>query len=762
MYDMDVMTSMYNARAFPVGVVVPEEFAGRIFWIHSDLPDLHPGYALLAEEHTIQLPDLNKGFRLVFDAAICAEMIGLSEHSGPAYTLNNDVIKNKMEAAMKNQIPMPLTAETVFMKATQLLGLEAPKVEPWKPREKHMPSHADVVPYIHSPYFPAAAAEWVNRPRDFDFPSRSLIKRIVHYGCDFVHTSPSRSKRQEADIWRYSFSRPETQLIHSWTEPQTFVYCILRAILKDIKAQLVPKSTRFCTYFFQTQMLWAVEERSEDFWCEDKLNESICTLLMEMTSWWKNKRCFNYFIVTNNMMDRMTDDLTSDEVLALLESWASDECRNQRLDITRKYKVYDLSKHELSIRVILPRWVCRLSMIMFQFNLYNIFNCDVIDFLSDDYSPVLKKAVTAELSNLHRGLLYHRLAASCSDQIERKAHARKAVRHFEIASSLHQSKDQVVFTTNNLLEVGKLAQFVRNSTEDVSPESESEFVTERVIFPLSRCKGEGVWNNLRLLNLHNGDCGTFRQIPFYEDFPDRFTNQSPTLIYSRCEDDESIDPALGNTWNMSNETTVTSSAIEYEMHLTIKDVLTEEIHPLFLKSVPTISPTVNMSWFLAKLYLANLWFTIEQDYVRTVQLCNEVIATSNISIANYLFSERMFPMELARFSSIFDKKIQAMLGFYSLCRHIRGRIRGPSRGPSRCQAVCPIQFAFYLLTRCSQTEKEHYHNLSLYNQHKSICFADILPGHDGLWILDKAIELSHCTRLRWVLFMGFRLTPSQF
>jgi len=46
---------------------------------------------------------------------------------------------------------------------------------------------------------------------------------------------------------------------------------------------------------------------------------------------------------------------------------------------------------------------------------------------------------------------------------------------------------------------------------------------------------------------------------------------------------------------------------------------------VFYKAWPSISPTVNSSWFIAKAYLTNLYYTTQRDVSLTIQICDDII-----------------------------------------------------------------------------------------------------------------------------------------
>ena len=117
----------------------------------------------------------------------------------------------------------------------------------------------------------------------------------------------------------------------------------------------------------------------------------------------------------------------------------------------------------------------------------------------------------------------------------------------------------------------------------------------------------------------------------------------------------------------------------------------------FYRSLPGHSPTVNASWFIAKAYLANLYYNTQSDHRATIDTCDEIVETYKLSKYNQQFAELSFPVILStQWSEIYDKEIQSMLGFYSLCSYVLDK----AGSRSVYLGVCPVLFSLYLKVRC--------------------------------------------------------------
>ena len=138
---------------------------------------------------------------------------------------------------------------------------------------------------IECPSWPNAAKEWVCRKRENNWPSEKCIEQVVEGGCHVV-AKPHDSNIGDETEWRYSFSKAEIVLIHTWTAKQKHVYHILRLIKSELVQKLASDSRKvFSTYFIKTLMLWK---------CEDLLSR-----VLGLKRTWKSSSA-NFFCATLN------------------------------------------------------------------------------------------------------------------------------------------------------------------------------------------------------------------------------------------------------------------------------------------------------------------------------------------------------------------------------------------------------------------------------------------------------------------------------
>ena len=72
-----------------------------------------------------------------------------------------------------------------------------------------------------------------------------------------------------------------------------------------------------------------------------------------------------------------------------------------------------------------------------------------------------------------------------------------------------------------------------------------------------------------------------------------------------------------------------------------------DMHVEFLKEWSGQSPTVNISWLIAKAYFANLYYTTQCDASLTIKTCTDIIDVYKQSWVNNDFAEKTFPIVLS-------------------------------------------------------------------------------------------------------------------
>ena len=136
-----------------------------------------------------------------------------------------------------------------------------------------------------------------------------------------------QSQRDDKTEWRFSFSRAELILVTSWSQHQVYIYHILRLI----KKQLITfcggeEKTILSTYHVKTQMLWASEEKYEDFWEKENVLKSVDEILLNLVECLICKNIPNYFMPANNIMGHIDDSENFGKEIDFILKWVTEDC----------------------------------------------------------------------------------------------------------------------------------------------------------------------------------------------------------------------------------------------------------------------------------------------------------------------------------------------------------------------------------------------------------------------------------------------------
>ena len=219
----------------------------------------------------------------------------------------------------------------------------------------------DDVHAIHSPYWPVEAYEWISRQRLHGLPSKSTIREVVKYGCDFVQVSHKSVNRDPAE-WRFSFSRAELIIISSWTAYWRIIYRTIHALYKIIKSRM--DDSALCTYYFKTLMLWMAEVKP-NLQSQDLLFYYVCEILCELVNWLRVGFCPNYFIPSNNMIDHLTYNDLSADIDALCQLL---QTRELIADVLHTSTAVEMFTANMIFCMELPMWICTSVVFYNQIN----------------------------------------------------------------------------------------------------------------------------------------------------------------------------------------------------------------------------------------------------------------------------------------------------------------------------------------------------------------------------------------------------------
>lgn len=151
--------------------------------------------------------------------------------------------------------------------------------------------------------FPPTASRWKRRKRNFDFPSPSLIDRVVKRGCTLIPKSHPKSENPSIE-WKYNFSMAEFIIIENLTLAQKYGYFVVKVLVENVTFHLykVVKAKHLKAVFFN-----ACENIPSSAW-ETYFSGCVLNVLSALLSCFKARFLPHYFIPTNNLIDCFSDD----------------------------------------------------------------------------------------------------------------------------------------------------------------------------------------------------------------------------------------------------------------------------------------------------------------------------------------------------------------------------------------------------------------------------------------------------------------------
>jgi len=558
----------------------------------------------------------------------------------------------------------------------------------------------DDVYAIHSPYWPDEVVEWITRTRNCGFPSKSVIKQIVKYGCDFVQASHKLSANIE---WRFSFSRAEYFIAKSWTMSQRIVYTTLWVLNKRVA------SSYLCTYYFKTLMFWACEEKPVQFWNERSFIHSVCELLIVMITWVQSRFCPNYFIPGNNMMDHLIDTDLSYEIDALRRSLQSHQ---PNIDIRYTCWLNEILSANTVYHITSPAWIKRAFLI---YRRVNNDHDNFKDLFGTELTPAFKNALYVELSDIYGGLCFQQKSVSWVNVSDKHIYFLKSEMHLLRAINLCESYERDEM--NNC--PWRMYYLLVNDFRLYDPDLSTEFdvlcetnETSRIV----EVPGDTNDHHSIEINRDNFMPEAGKQNSLYdrndEPFEEKHKNEKDINLIENSSYEGRSRPICIKVRMITNVNISAFTDTKMDTFTDIKEKVFREW--------PGFSPTVNISWFIAKAYLANLYYTTQRDVSLTIKTCDDIINVYWQSKMNRRFAEKIFPVVLStQWTSIYDKEIQELLGFYSLSSYVFDKCSSRSV----YLGVCPVQFAHYVKVR-SATEHTFSDAILDFDTHIKECVCD--------------------------------------
>ena len=182
--------------------------------------------------------------------------------------------------------------------------VQGPSIEVWNEYEDIRKSGVDNVQSIRCTFWPATAAEWIDRPRHYGWPSLQDRYNIAAFGFHLVHVGHSLSTIRSFE-WRLSFSIAERILVWSFNHTQIQCYVVMKLILKDyVKVKCSQKNKDvLCSYFIKIFLFWQFENTDQSFWQTKKLIGCLTYLFHGFYNSIKTGVLRHYFVPRFNLLE---------------------------------------------------------------------------------------------------------------------------------------------------------------------------------------------------------------------------------------------------------------------------------------------------------------------------------------------------------------------------------------------------------------------------------------------------------------------------
>ena len=173
--------------------------------------------------------------------------------------------------------------------------------------------------------WPDSAAEWLSRPRRYNWPPAHLIDKMKEYGFFLVPVGHSKS-RERALEWRISLSLQERLLMFNLSLVQLKCYVLLKLTKKAIIEPMVGEES-LSSYHCKTCLFYMIENTPTEFWRKDNLLTCLMSCLEQIADWVKGGVCPNYFIPEENMFDGRLNCQTRTKLAHALSLLIQSNCK---------------------------------------------------------------------------------------------------------------------------------------------------------------------------------------------------------------------------------------------------------------------------------------------------------------------------------------------------------------------------------------------------------------------------------------------------
>ncbi|XP_062622387.1 uncharacterized protein LOC134283880 [Saccostrea cucullata] len=145
--------------------------------------------------------------------------------------------------------------------------------------------------------WPEIADEWIERNREYNWPSGDLIEKAVSLGCYVVPIGGRQSITQDLE-WRISFVLAERLLVRNMKYMQLFVYSLLKSIRKEIFGEF---SIIISSYIIKTVVFWVMEENDAPSWKPEHVLNYVQICFQKLLEFLEDDFCPNYFMRKCNL-----------------------------------------------------------------------------------------------------------------------------------------------------------------------------------------------------------------------------------------------------------------------------------------------------------------------------------------------------------------------------------------------------------------------------------------------------------------------------
>jgi len=421
-------------------------------------------------------------------------------------------------------------------------------------------------------------------------------------------------------------------------------------------------------------MLWECEEKSPDFWAIESLQSSVRELLKKMMLWLECNQCRNYFIPGNNMMDHLANTDVSIDVAHLRDYLKQDSLICGVL--LQRSLANEIFTQHAQYQIETPRWFYRTLLMI-----NHVFNSAKRECANrkKTVSSEVQRALEEELSDICQGIYFQREAAACVKQEEKQRLYSKAKQYLDKAVRVYEASEpcfiDLSLQTDLLAGLAWMFLFtVEKNTSTDRHTIDSEFKT---LHPTYVARAQ-YWNSITAER---------------QDAAQRCSLESPVDANSESFINVNTDSReIVGAKSSTKEVALRCYSVFQESETTTT------YYDGFIPNAQGVTPSVSMSWFVAKAYMANLVYTAYRDYATAIRICDEMIEVFVYSVMNKLFAEIMFPVSLStQWTAAYDAEIQRVLGFYALCSFVSDA----ERSRDVYLGICPIQFSIYLKIRCA-------------------------------------------------------------